>query len=69
MRDPEAKLGLLDFIEAKPAFSVEEITESLHFGIPAMAFARSSSGNKLFIVEEVGYNLKRHLKSKRKILT
>ena len=57
LRDPEAKLRLLDGINAKPALSVTEMTENLQFRSQAMAFASSSSGNKPFTVkEEVGLN-------------
>ena len=60
LRDPEAKLRLLDGIKAKPAMSVTEMTESLQFRSQAMAFASSSSGNKPFTVkEEVGFNFKK----------
>ena len=60
LRDPEAKLRLLDGIKAKPAVSVTEMTESLQLRSQAMAFANSSSGNKLFTVkEEVGFNFKK----------
>ena len=60
MRDPEAKLRLLDGIKAKPAVSVTEMTESLQFKSQALAFASSSSGNKPFTVkEEVGFDFKK----------
>ena len=60
LRDPEAKLRLLDSNKAKPAMSVTEMTESLRFRSQAMAFESSSSGNKPFIVkEEVGFNFKK----------
>ena len=60
MRDPEAKLRLLDGIKAKPAMSVTEMTERLQFRSHAMAFASSSSGNNPFTVkEEVGFNFKK----------
>ena len=60
MRDPEAKLRLLDGIKAEPAMSVTEMTESLQFRTEAMAFASSSSGNKPFSVKEkVGFNFKK----------
>ena len=56
MRDPEAKVRLLDGIKAKPAMSVTEMTESLQFRSQAMAFASSSAGNKPFNVkEEIGF--------------
>ena len=59
MRDPEAKLRLLDGIKAKLALSVTEMTENLQFRSQAMAFASSLSGNKPFTVkEEVGFNFK-----------
>ena len=69
MRHREAKLRLLEFIKAEPAFFIAEMTEGLQFGSQAMAFASSASGNKLFTAEEVGYNLNWNLKSKRKTLT
>ena len=60
LRDPEAKLRLLDGIRAKPAMSVTEMTENLQFRSQAMAFASSSLGNKPFKVkEEVGFNFKK----------
>ena len=52
MRDPEAKLRLLDANKAKPAMSVTEMTESLQFTSQAMAFASSSLGDNLFTVKE-----------------
>ena len=42
LRDPEAKLRLIDGIKAKPAMSVIEMTESLQFRSQAMAFSSSS---------------------------
>ena len=58
--DPEAKLRLLDGINAKQAMSVTEMIESLQFRSQAMAFASSSSGNKHFTVKEkVGFNFKK----------
>ena len=60
LRDPEAKLRLLDGIKAKPAMTVTEMTEGLLFRSQAMAFESSSSGNKPFSVkEEVGFNFKK----------
>ena len=60
LRDPEAKLRLLDGAKAKPAMSVTEMTESVQFRGQAKAFASSSSGNKPFTVkEEVGFNFKK----------
>ena len=60
LRDPDAKLRLLDGIKAKPAMSVTGMTKSLQFRIQAMALASSSSGNKSFTVkEEVGFNFKK----------
>ena len=62
MRDTKPKLGLLNFFFLKkPAFYIEEMTEGLQFGSQAMVFAILSSDNQLFYVEEVVYNLKRHL--------
>ena len=51
LRDPEAKLRLLDCIIAKPEVSNIEMTENLQFRSRSMAFASSSSGNKLFTVK------------------
>ena len=62
LRDPEAKLRVLDGIKAKSAMSVK-MTESLQFRSQAMTFASSSSGNKPFNVkEEVGFNFKKTLR-------
>ena len=59
LRDPEAKLRLLDGIKTKPTMSLSEMTESLQFRSQAMAFASSSKGNRPFVIkEEVGYNFK-----------
>ena len=59
LRDPEAKLGLLDGIETKPTMSLSELTECLQFRSQAMAFASSSTGNRPFVIKEkVGYNFK-----------
>ena len=52
LRDPEAKLRLLNNIKAKPAISVTEMTENLQFRSQAMVFASSSSGNKPFTMRE-----------------
>ena len=61
LRDhPDKKLILLDFIKAKPAMSVTEMTKSLQLRSQAMAFASSSSGNKpITLKEEVGFNFKK----------
>ena len=59
LRDPEAKLRLLDGNKTKPTMSLSEMTESLQFRSQAMAFASSSTGRPFVIKEEVGYNLKR----------
>ena len=60
LRDPEAKLRLLDGIKTKPTISLSEMTESLQFRRQAMVFASSSTGNKIFVLkEEVGYNFKK----------
>ena len=60
LRDPEAKLRLLDGIKANQAMSVTEMNENLQFRSLARAFAISSSGNKPFNVkEEVGFNFKK----------
>ena len=45
LRDPEAKLRLLDGVKTKPTMSLSEMTESLQFRSQAMAFASSSTGN------------------------
>ena len=69
LRDPEAKLRLLDGIKAKPAMSVTEMTESLQFRSQAMAFASSSSSNKPFYVkEETGLNFKKPFENKMRKL-
>ena len=69
LRDLEAEIGLIDGIKAKPAMSVTEMTESLQFRSPAMAFASSSSANKRFIVKkEVGFNFKKTFRKKMKKL-
>ena len=60
LRDPEAKLRLLDGIKNKPTMSLSEMTENLQFRSQAMAFASSSTGNRPFVIkEEVGYNFKK----------
>ena len=60
LRNPEAKLRLLDGIKAKPTMSITEMTESLQFRSQSMAFGSSSSGNKPFTVkEEAGLNFKK----------
>ena len=60
MRDPEAKLRLLDGIQTKPTMSLSEMTESLQFRSQAMAFASSSTSNRPFAKkEEVGHNFKK----------
>ena len=70
LRDPEAKLRLLDGIKAKPAMSVTEMTESLQLRSQAMAFASSSSGNKPFTVkEEVGFNFKKTFRKPNEKIT
>ena len=46
LRDPEAKLGQLDVIKAKPAMSVTYMTENLKFTSKAMTVAISSSSYK-----------------------
>ena len=43
LRDPEAKLRLLDGIKTKPTMSLSEMTENLQFRSQAMAFASSST--------------------------
>ena len=70
LRDPEAKLRLLDGIKAKPAISVTEMMESLQFRSQAMAFASSLSGNKPFSVkEEVGFNFKKTFRKPNEKIT
>ena len=70
LRDPEAKLRLLDGIKAKPAISVTEMTESLQFRSQAMAFASSSSGNEpLTVKEEVGFNFKKTFRKPNEKIT
>ena len=60
MREPEAKLRLLDSIKTKPTMSLSELTESLQFRSQAMAFASSSTGNRQFVIkEEVGYSFQK----------
>ena len=60
LREPEAKLRLLDGIKTKPTISLSKMTESLQFRSQAMAFASSSTGNRPFVIkEEVGYNYKK----------
>ena len=70
LRDPEAKLRLLDGIKAKPAMSVTEMTKNLQFRSQAMAFASSSSGNKPFSVKkEVGFNFKKNIRKPNEEIT
>ena len=38
--------------------SLSEMTESLQFRSKTMAFECSSTGNRPFVIEEVGYNFK-----------
>ena len=60
LRDPEAKLRLLDGIKTKPTMSLSEMTERLQFRSQAMAFANSSTSNRPFVIkEEGGYNFKK----------
>ena len=59
LRDPEAKLRLLDCIKTKPTMSLSEMTESLQFRSQTMAFASSSTGNRPFVIKEVGFNFKK----------
>ena len=51
LRDPEAKLRLLDGIKTKPTMSLSEMTESLQFRSQAMAFASSSTGIRPFVIK------------------
>ena len=70
LREPEAKLRLLDGIKAKPAMSVTEMTESLQFRSQAMAFSGSSSGNEPFNVkEEVGFNFEKTFRKPNEKIT
>ena len=52
LRDPEAKLRLLDGIKTKPTMSLSEMTVSLQFRSQAMCFASSSTGNRPIVVKE-----------------
>ena len=52
LRDPEAKLGLLDGIKTKPTMSLSKLTENLQFRSQAMAFASSSKGNRPFVIKD-----------------
>ena len=55
LREPEAKLRLLDGIKTKPTMSLSDLTESSQFRSQAMAFASSSTGNRPYVIkEEVG---------------
>ena len=70
MRDPEAKLRLLDGIKTKPAMSVTEMTENLQFRSQEMAFASSSSGNKPFTMKyEVELNFKKTFRKPNEKIT
>ena len=70
LRDPEAKLRLLDGMKAKPAMLVTEVTESLQFRCQAMAVASSSSGNKPSNVKEiVGFNFKKTFRKPNEEIT
>ena len=63
LRDPEAKLRLLDGIKTKPTMSLSRMTESLQFRSQAMGFASSSTGNRPFVIkEEVVYNFKKNFR-------
>ena len=60
LRDPEAKLRLLDGIIIKPTISLSQMTESLQFRSQTMFFASSATGNRPFVIkEELGYNFKK----------
>ena len=60
LREPEAKLRLLDGIKTKPTMALSKMRESLQFKSQAMAFASSSTGNRPFVIkEEVVYNFKK----------
>ena len=70
LRDPEAKLGLLDGIKTKPTMPLSKMTESSQFRSQAMVFASSSTGNRPFVVtEEVGYNFKKTFREPREKFT
>ena len=70
MRDPEAKLRLLDGIKEKPTMSITEMTMSLQFRSQATAFASSLSGNKPSTVkEEVVFNFKKTFRKPNEKLT
>ena len=70
LRDPEAKLRLLEGIKGKPARSVTEMTESLQFGSQAMDFASSSSDyNPCIVKNEVGFNFKKNFRKSNEKFT
>ena len=57
LRDPEAKLSLLDGIKTKSSLSNSGMTKSFKLGSQTMNSASSSSSNKPYIVKEaVRYN-------------
>ena len=53
LKDPEARLGLLDGIKTKPTMTFSELTNILHFRSQALVFTSSSTGNKTSYSEEV----------------
>ena len=60
LRDPEAKLELLDSIKTKPTMSLSKMTENLQFSSQTGIFASYSTCNRTFVIkEEVGYNFKK----------
>ena len=70
LRDPEAKLRLLDGIKTKQTMSLSEMTESLQFRSQAIAFASFSTVNRPFVIkEEVGYNFKKTFRKPSEKLT
>ena len=52
LRDPEAKLRLLDGIKTKSTMSLSEMTENLQFRGQAMFFASYSTGNRPFVIKK-----------------
>ena len=53
LKDPEARLRLLDGIKTKPTMTFSELTDILHFRSQAMVFTSSSTGNKTSYSEEI----------------
>ena len=70
LRDPEAKLRLLDGIKATPTMTLFKTTENLQFRNQAMAFASSSTGDKpVMLKEDVGYNFIKTFMKSSEIIT